>query len=352
MQDQTNQYWIIHVGDVFRNPLRGRIDEPYVDGFRNIKHLTRGRFDRPGNFGQGMPRFAKLTMGPRRHRIPATWFHSKKVHKEYPDEIDIEKRYVKYYGDNGWNNRRGEPHSSADDSYGIKMFNKIERLYFSNNTEERGVAPPILITQEYSMNNLAMRKFIGVGVLVSRDTIIQSDQRGNFENVLYHVGLLDLPDGFDWGWIDDLRDPNLDVEATFNKAPASWRDWVEHGDKAMGWRSVGRPDIVKHDAQTDLEELEPDDGTGYVYAITNPAWEDYVKIGQARDAKERVGDYQTYSPERDYKLVHDVYSKNRIQAEKEAHMHAARLAYGRHRGEWFRISIEQAMEVLDGINDN
>ena len=87
---------------------------------------------------------------------------------------------------------------------------------------------------------------------------------------------------------------------------------------------------------------------GYVYAITNPAWPEWVKIGMAIDANDRCNGYQTSSPFRDYKVEHVVATKNRRAAEAEAHKLATKLAVET-RGEWFRLDIEQAKTVLNNI---
>ena len=83
---------------------------------------------------------------------------------------------------------------------------------------------------------------------------------------------------------------------------------------------------------------------GYVYAIANPAWPDWIKIGMAIDAQDRLNGYQTSSPMRDYVLVYDVYFKDRLEAERKAHKVAER--YGERQGEWFKITREQAILVL------
>jgi len=49
---------------------------------------------------------------------------------------------------------------------------------------------------------------------------------------------------------------------------------------------------------------------GYVYAITNPAYSGYVKIGYSQDAESRLGSYQTGSPFRDYVLEMYTISEN------------------------------------------
>ena len=83
---------------------------------------------------------------------------------------------------------------------------------------------------------------------------------------------------------------------------------------------------------------------GYVYAIRNKAWPEWVKIGKAIDAQDRLNGYQTSSPMRDYELIHAVYFDDRNQAERDAHIAAERK--GERQGEWFKITEEQALDVL------
>jgi len=112
--------------------------------------------------------------------------------------------------------------------------------------------------------------------------------------------------------------------------------------KAGRYKSFG-------DAAFSLLEKKKGVKDGYVYAIINPAWPDWVKIGMAVDAEDRLNGYQTSSPMRDYKLIDSVYSKNRSKAERNAHKLAAKIA--ERRGEWFNISNEQAIKVLQEVSD-
>jgi len=88
---------------------------------------------------------------------------------------------------------------------------------------------------------------------------------------------------------------------------------------------------------------------GYVYAITNPAWSGWVKIGMAIDADDRCNGYQTSSPFRDYVLEHMIVTKNRRKTEAEAHKAASKLATSRN-GEWFNLGVEEAKKVLDNCS--
>jgi gamma-glutamylcyclotransferase (GGCT)/AIG2-like uncharacterized protein YtfP len=89
---------------------------------------------------------------------------------------------------------------------------------------------------------------------------------------------------------------------------------------------------------------------GHVYVITNKAWPDWVKIGMAIDAEDRLSGYQTSSPHRDYILEHSVYSNERRKAEQQAHSRAAKLAIEVN-GEWFKLTVQQAIEVLDNLDE-
>ena len=87
---------------------------------------------------------------------------------------------------------------------------------------------------------------------------------------------------------------------------------------------------------------------GYVYAITNPAWPEWVNIGMAVDADDRCLGYQTSSPLRDYKVEHIVSTNNKRKSEAEAHKLASKMAKEK-RGEWFYLDIEQVKNILNEI---
>ncbi len=88
---------------------------------------------------------------------------------------------------------------------------------------------------------------------------------------------------------------------------------------------------------------------GYVYVITNPAWPDWVKIGMAIDAEDRLNGYQTSSPMRDYELVHAIPTPDRARAERVAHKAAAMC--GERKGEWFKIDTAEAVTILQHIKE-
>ena len=75
---------------------------------------------------------------------------------------------------------------------------------------------------------------------------------------------------------------------------------------------------------------------GEVYAIVNSAWPEWVKIGKAVSADDRLNGYQTSSPFRDYKIVKSINVDNRHEAEGNLHRIVEQKSAER-RGEWFKV---------------
>ncbi|CAM0087367.1 hypothetical protein VPHD51_0088 [Vibrio phage D51] len=58
---------------------------------------------------------------------------------------------------------------------------------------------------------------------------------------------------------------------------------------------------------------------GYVYIVSNPAWDGWYKVGAAKDAETRLLSYQTGTPFRDYKLEWYIPCEDYVKVEKEFH---------------------------------
>ena len=87
---------------------------------------------------------------------------------------------------------------------------------------------------------------------------------------------------------------------------------------------------------------------GYVYIISNPCWDSWVKVGMAVDAEDRCNQYQTASPHRDYNLCYNKYFKDRRSAEKLAHEKLKKIST-KHKGEWFKVSVKEAKQIINKI---
>ena len=89
---------------------------------------------------------------------------------------------------------------------------------------------------------------------------------------------------------------------------------------------------------------------GYIYAISNPAWKGWLKLGMAIDPKDRCNSYQTSSPLRDYKLIYSRFFKDRRKAESKMHMLAEKVSKNTN-SEWFELSKESAIEIINSVED-
>lgn len=94
-----------------------------------------------------------------------------------------------------------------------------------------------------------------------------------------------------------------------------------------------------------FEKKQEDAGiAGYLYAVTNPAWPDWIKLGKATNPEKRIGGYQTSSPMRDYEVLFTIPVDNMSKAEKALHKTAAKHNERQH--EWFKLTPQQAIELL------
>jgi hypothetical protein len=90
---------------------------------------------------------------------------------------------------------------------------------------------------------------------------------------------------------------------------------------------------------------------GQVYIITNPCFPEWVKVGMAVDAEDRLRGYQTSSPFRDYELFYSWSVHDRRAAETEAHSILKEWTAGK-KNEWFKCSPAFARVMLDSTMEN
>jgi len=88
---------------------------------------------------------------------------------------------------------------------------------------------------------------------------------------------------------------------------------------------------------------------GQVYIITNPAWEGWVKVGMAVDAEDRLNNYQTSSPYRDYDLVYTIDTPDRRYTERVMHDILNGIITLEKQNEWFKIEPEWVIKHLEEI---
>ena len=110
-----------------------------------------------------------------------------------------------------------------------------------------------------------------------------------------------------------------------------------------------------HDFKT-VQSIKEETEEGSIYMITNPQYlkEGWVAMGKASNLKQRLGDYQTYTPKRDFYVFHSIDVTNRHKFEGLAFSLIEDMNGCLEKNhEWFRFkdidAIHKAKEVLNTI---
>jgi len=125
----------------------------------------------------------------------------------------------------------------------------------------------------------------------------------------------------------------------------SQRMWVDgkHISKTHPLYKAGRYKGFEEAAFSSLENYEANP-QGEVYVIYNKAWPEWVKVGMAVDSTDRLKNYQTSSPFRDYALLYSYEVKDRRVAESAAHKRLAKECDNIN--EWFKLPHAVANELI------
>ena len=85
----------------------------------------------------------------------------------------------------------------------------------------------------------------------------------------------------------------------------------------------------------------------YVYALQNPAWKDWIKIGRTKNLTTRQEQFNTSSPFRDYKVIHSIKVKTKYVRQIESEILDKTKKYrGVHSGEWRKIKLKKVKEIF------
>jgi hypothetical protein len=130
------------------------------------------------------------------------------------------------------------------------------------------------------------------------------------------------------------------------KARDAKRMWVNGKEvkKSHPLYKAGRYKGFEEAAFSSLENYK-ESAEGEVYVITNKAWDGWVKVGMAVDAEDRLKNYQTSSPFRDYVLYYSYKTDDRRKAESTAHSKLEQLF--ERNNEWFKCTPQEAKGVLN-----
>ena len=130
---------------------------------------------------------------------------------------------------------------------------------------------------------------------------------------------------YDKNWDDDDYTPNPETE-------------IIEVD-----RFLCNPKTVRY-----LIGINDGDEPGYVYAVSNPAWGGWIKVGKAGSIGSRLSSYQTGSPKRDYEEEYSKYFPECGFAEKSVHSKLRRMKINSDH-EWFETDLATVKSVIESL---
>lgn len=148
-------------------------------------------------------------------------------------------------------------------------------------------------------------------------------------------------------WLDSDKRINIFICTTCKNKKNKQRMWV-NGKYIPLTHPLHKPGRYKSFGDAAFESLDnyKTSKQGQVYILYSPAYPSWVKIGMAVDAEDRLKQFQTGSPYRDYILIKAYDTDDRRKAESEIH-ELLRKTHGS-KNEWFVIAAPVAKEILDG----
>jgi hypothetical protein len=84
---------------------------------------------------------------------------------------------------------------------------------------------------------------------------------------------------------------------------------------------------------------------GFIYLISNPIWNGWIKAGMTTDYESRISTYNIYDPTNSYSYVDIKWTSDRKYAENHL-LNVLSIHSKERKGEWFKISVEKAKILM------
>ncbi|MFI8196032.1 HNH endonuclease [Streptomyces sp. NPDC085942] len=221
------------VGEVLRSSQNRDPLISDMDGHPNIHHRTASRILAPIQLSKGINPIAEVKAAGITRR-PAVLIRSSpwkagSVETPWHDEFDLKRGRVVYFGD-----QRVDHAVPVGGTPGNKVLQRVWASHRAVSPRERALAAPLLVFATVTRNKTPKGyvKFCGLAVIEDCEVIEQSDKGKTFPNMRYELALLDLQgeeDRLNWAWIEARGDKRLSAADALERAPRSWRRWVEGG---------------------------------------------------------------------------------------------------------------------------
>lgn len=215
-----------------------------LDGITLYKYATSNnqKENTSANISRPMFWFKDISLKDDYKVCPAFFCHSNPLQKKesinpWRDVILQDQGFVYYNGDN---KKEGVPpnfNPKGIPQTGNSKLESISQLYFSHSVNDRQKAPPILVFEQVKVQGKikGYRKFIGLGIISDWKLRQQYNENDKvFSNYLFEISLISLENGvFNYEWINDRRNSNLNLNEINSKAPEAWKKWIKEGNASL-----------------------------------------------------------------------------------------------------------------------
>lgn len=228
----------ISIGQIFRYSSQHSFSDELIDGYPSWVGFTAA--DEKGKKllmekGINSPAKVKTQDGDRLCCIVISSNPEKAGSADTPwqDQFDIDNGYIKYFGDNK------NPGIAPETVLGNRELLSQFDLYTSPELAKRMSATPLIFMRNIKMagRRKGYKEFMGFGLITAVQRISQNQKNGAvFTNYVFECAVLSMSgenETFDWRWIDDRRNPQLNDAETVKFAPASWKQWIQNGASSV-----------------------------------------------------------------------------------------------------------------------
>ncbi|MFI7103427.1 HNH endonuclease [Streptomyces sp. NPDC050161] len=237
----------LRVGEVLRSARNRDPSLPLIDGYPNIHHLTASEVLAQVQLSKGINPMAKVRASGERRRpailICSSSWESGTAETPWRDVFDLDNGRVRYFGDHS-----GDDTVPVGTMPGNAVLLEAFAGHQASTAQQRAMAVPLLVFAEVSRNTIPEEhvEFCGVAVIERVERIEQEAEGRTSLNYRYDLAVLDLSaerEQVDWAWIEARGNPEIAAAEALERAPSSWRQWVEHGDVMLPMvrRRIVRP---------------------------------------------------------------------------------------------------------------
>ncbi|MEU2976609.1 HNH endonuclease [Streptomyces hirsutus] len=227
----------LRVGEVLRSSQNRDPSVEAMDGYPNIHYRTASKVLAQVQLSKGINPIAKAKAAGVARRpailIRSSPWKAGTAETPWHDVFDLDNGRVRYFGDH-----RIDHTVPVGTTQGNTVLLEAWTGHRAATAQRRALATPLLVFATVTRNKTPKGyvQFCGVAVIEHAERIEQDDKGRPYPNYRYELALLDLSnegDQVDWAWIEARGDRGLSAAEVLQRAPLSWRRWVESGHAVL-----------------------------------------------------------------------------------------------------------------------